>query len=111
MPPQIYFLVPVLPDAPMTRAEFLARLEELSAAAKASGVTVTRGSVSQNSVVVNFEYATKGSAEKVTDLLAANGYHMTWNNVMFDGEDELWEPAAEMSREQRAILDKMAQSK
>jgi hypothetical protein len=94
MPMQTYFLVPMTDElAELSPEDFATRLEEIAAAAREKGVSVTMGRVSPNSVVINFEYATRQAAERVKDLLAANGYRMTWNYVVFDGEDELWEPA------------------
>jgi len=93
VPMQTYFLIPIAVElAKLSPEDFATRLEEVAAAARAAGVYVTIGGVSPNSVVINFEYATREPAEKVKDLLAANGYTLRWHSGMFDGEDELWEP-------------------
>jgi hypothetical protein len=93
VPLQTYFLIPIAVElAETSPTDFATRLEEVAAAARAKGVSVTMGSVSANSVVINSEYATREPAEEVKDLLTANGHRMTWNSVMIDGEDQLWEP-------------------
>jgi hypothetical protein len=88
---QTLFLIPFPAEPRITTT--ISSLEE--AVARGSGPAlfkVTVGGPNPKSVVINYEYATRESAEDVQNFLTSNGYHRTWSYSAFDGEDEVWEP-------------------